>query len=100
MAATAQDTTTTLRITRTFNAPRDKVFKAWTDSQALMRWFAPSDDFSVPFAEVDLRVGGSYRIQMKAPNGDLHTVKGRYREVIVPEKVGLHLGVGGRRILR
>jgi uncharacterized protein YndB with AHSA1/START domain len=41
----------------------------------------------VPLAEVDLRVGGTYRIQMKAPDGELHTVGGVYREVAAPEKL-------------
>ena len=39
------------------------------------------------FAEVDLRVGGAYRIQMKAPDGQMHTVGGIYREVVQPQKL-------------
>lgn len=78
---------TTLQIKRTFAAPREKVFTAWTDPKELTRWFAPSDDCSIPVAEVDLRVGGRYRIQMTAPNGDVHTVGGTFRDVIVPERL-------------
>src|SRR5437879_13909565 len=81
MATKTQPSDTTLQIKRTFAAPREKVFRAWTDPKALTRWFAPSDDFSTPLAEVDVRVGGKYRIQMKAPDGVLHTVIGVYREV-------------------
>ncbi len=72
---------TTLRITRRFAAPRDKVFQAWTDPEALKRWFAPSEDYSTPQAEVDLRAGGTYRIQMKAPDGAIYAVKGTYKDV-------------------
>jgi len=78
---------TTLTITRTFNAKREAVFKAWTDPQALIRWFAPSDDFATPVVDVDLRVGGRYRIQMKAPDGGSHTVHGTYREVTPPTRL-------------
>src|SRR5262249_55622945 len=78
---------TTLTITRTFNAKPEAVFKPWTDPQALMRWFAPSDDFTTPVAEVDPRVGGRYRIQMKDPAGQFHTVRGTYREVTPPARL-------------
>ena len=78
---------TILKIKRTFAAPREKVFRAWTDPKELTRWFAPSDDYSTPLAEVDLRVGGTYRIQMKSPDGETMTVKGTYREVVIPEKL-------------
>ena len=78
---------TTLKIKRTYAAPRDKVFRAWTDPKELTSWFAPSDDYSTPLAEVDLRVGGSYRIQMKTADGVTYTVKGAYREVRPPERL-------------
>lgn len=87
MAGKITQPDTTLRITRTFAAPREKVFRAWTDPKELKRWFAPSDDFSTPIAEVDLRVGGKYRIQMKAPDGQVHTMHGTYREVTPPAKL-------------
>lgn len=64
---------TMLRITRRFTAPRGKVFQAWTDPHALMQWFAPSDDYSTLLAEVDPRIGGSYRIAMKALDGMIYT---------------------------
>ena len=52
-----------------------------------MQWFAPADNFSTPLAEVDLRVGGSYRIQMKDPSGETHTVGGEYREIRKSERL-------------
>jgi uncharacterized protein YndB with AHSA1/START domain len=72
---------TVLRITRRFAAPCEKVFQAWTDPERLKRWFAPSDDYSTPHADVDLRVGGTYRIQIKAPDGAIYTAKGSYKEI-------------------
>jgi len=77
----------TLQIKRTFKAPRDKVFKAWTDPTVLKQWFAPSDDFSVPIADIDLRVGGKYRIAMQAPDGAQHIAIGTYREVAPSQKL-------------
>lgn len=72
----------TLCLKRTFNAPREKVFRAWTEPQALKRWFAPSERMSTPVAEVDLRVGGRYRIEMVNPEGKRHGVSGVYREIV------------------
>ncbi len=78
----------TLNLTRTYSAPRDDVFRAWTEPEALKRWFAPSDEFSTPIAEVDLRVGGAYRIGMKPPDQeDMFIVVGTYREVQPPERL-------------
>ena len=87
MASRSSTADTTLQIKKTIAASREKVFQAWTDPKALTRWFAPSDEFSTPLVEVDVRVGGKYRIQMKAPDGGLHTVGGVYREVKPPEKL-------------
>ena len=78
---------TTLQLNRTFTAPRARVFKAWTKTEELKKWFAPSDEYSVPFAEVDLQVGGKYRIGMKSPSGDTHIAVGTYREIKNPEKL-------------
>jgi len=87
MCNTPSHPDTILRITRTFPAPHEKVFQAWTDPKALTRWFAPSDEYATPLVEVDLRVGGKYRIEMKAPDGEVHKVGGLYREVKPPEKL-------------
>jgi len=87
MPSARSDAGTSLRITRTFAAPREKVFKAWTDPAALKKWFAPGDDYATLIAEVDLRVGGRYRIQIRSPKGHLNTVAGVYREIEPPEKL-------------
>ena len=87
MATSTQTSATTLQISKTFQANREKVFKAWTTPEALKQWFGPTDGFTVPSAEVDLRIGGKYRLQMKAPDGAVHTVGGVYREVAAPEKL-------------
>lgn len=81
------DTAPALRITRTYAAPPEKVYAAWTDPQALKCWFAPSDAFQTPEVEADVRVGGRYRIVMRASDGEWHRVGGIYREVAPPRKL-------------
>lgn len=76
-----------LKITRSLKAPREKIFRAWTEPEAMKKWFAPNDQFSIPLVEVDLRVRGRYRIDMKSPDGQTHTVAGVYREIRAPDKL-------------
>ncbi len=76
-------------IKRRVAAPRERVFQAWTDAEHLRRWFFPSvDGNAVPHAEVDLRVGGHYRITLHAPDGNITAmVGGTYHEVHPPAKL-------------
>jgi uncharacterized protein YndB with AHSA1/START domain len=55
-----------LVITRVFDAPVQAVWKAWTDSQDIMQWWGPTG-FTCPLAEIDLRVGGTSLVCMRAP---------------------------------
>ncbi len=87
MADPKSSPATTLRVERTFAAPREKVFRAWTDPEELKKWFGPVG-YSTLIAEVDLRVGGQYRLGMrKLPNGEIFYLVGMYREVRPPEKL-------------
>jgi uncharacterized protein YndB with AHSA1/START domain len=76
-------------IKRRVTAPRERVFQAWTKAEHLQRWFFPSTNGeAMPHVEVDLRVGGRYRITMQAPDGDITAmVGGTYHEVHPPEKL-------------
>ena len=76
-----------ISIVSQFKCAPDKVWRAWTDPQAMKQWFAPSDAFSVLLAEADVRVGGRYRIVMKSPEGEEHDVSGTYREVVRGKKL-------------
>ena len=81
-------TETTLHLERTFEAPPERVFDAWTNPEVLRRWWAAGPDFETPLAEVDLRPGGRYRLSMRNPaTGDVFTVFGEYREVRRPERL-------------
>jgi uncharacterized protein YndB with AHSA1/START domain len=87
MAKAQSSPETTLQVKRTFASPREMVFRAWTEPAELARWFAPSDDYSTIVPELDLRVGGKYRLEMHHKKGNVHKLAGTYREIKPPEKV-------------
>ncbi len=76
----------TLEIRRTLAAPRERVFNAWTRAEELRKWFAPGP-LTTAVAESDLRVGGRYRITMRAPDGKEHTVSGVYQIIDPPKRL-------------
>ena len=76
-----------LSIVRRFEATPEKVWHALTQPEAIKQWMGPSDEFKVPVAEADLRIGGRYRIVMQSPDGELHDVSGVYREIVPPRKL-------------
>jgi uncharacterized protein YndB with AHSA1/START domain len=82
-AATAD---TVLFITRVFDAPRTLVFNAWTDPAQAACWWGPQG-FTTLFCEMDARVGGSYRLGMRSPEGTDHIKQGIYREIVEPERL-------------
>jgi uncharacterized protein YndB with AHSA1/START domain len=75
-----------LTITRVFNAPRELVFKAWTDPKELAKWWGPKT-FTIPVCEVDLKPGGALRIVMRAPDGAEYPMKGVFREIVPPSRL-------------
>jgi len=75
-----------LTITRVFDAPRELVFKAWTDSAHGSEWSAPRG-FTVAVLEADLRPGGAWRLCMRTPEGQELWVGGVYREIVPPERI-------------
>ena len=86
MAATTKAPTETLEIRRTFNAPRQRVYDAWTKADQMKKWVGPGPMEAV-VAEADVRVGGKYRIHLRNPNGTEHRAIGEYRVVDPPKKV-------------
>jgi len=76
-----------LTITRVFDAPREVVFAAWTEPEHLKRWWGPRG-FTTPACEVDLRVGGAWKIVMRFPDGvNEHIMEAVYREIVPPERI-------------
>lgn len=80
------DTKQSLKLSRIIKASPDRVFSAWTDPEQIKRWSAP-EGMSIPEAEVDLTVGGTYRIRMESPEGNVHTAYGTYREIVPFERL-------------
>jgi uncharacterized protein YndB with AHSA1/START domain len=77
-----------LVIERTFDAPADDVFEAWTSEEVLRRWFHGEPEWETPTAEVDLRVGGSLRLVMRDPKaGEDHGASGEYMVVDPPRRL-------------
>jgi uncharacterized protein YndB with AHSA1/START domain len=75
-----------LVVERTFQASRERVFRAWTDPMQMSRWFAPVG-MVAQGVEVDLRVGGKFRVGMRGPDGVTHFAFGFYREIHDPERL-------------
>jgi uncharacterized protein YndB with AHSA1/START domain len=83
-----------LTIVREFNAPRERVFAAFTDPGMMVRWWGPYG-FTTPLCELDARSGGTIRIQMRGADGTTYPMlNGVYREFVPPERLVLHLTPG------
>lgn len=77
-----------LRIERTFQAPVEKVFDAWTSEEVLGRWLHANAAWETPVAKVDLRVGGTIRIVMRDPVArEDHGARGEYRQIDRPHRL-------------
>ena len=78
----------TVRIERTFQAPVERVFDAWTSAEVIRRWWQAELSWETSEAEVDLRVGGVVRVVMRDPDRDVeHGGGGRYTEIERPTRL-------------
>lgn len=88
---TRDDTTITLPsdtemlIKRSFNAPRELVWKAMTTPEHVRHWYGPRGT-EITKCEIDLRVGGKWRFVMRAPDGREVGFRGEYREILAPKR--------------
>ncbi len=73
-------------ITRVLDAPRERVFKAWTDPEDFARWWGPNG-FTTPACRMDVRPGGVLHYCMRSPEGRDFWGKGIYREIVEPERI-------------
>lgn len=79
---------TELRIERTFDAPAEAVFEAWTSVEVLKRWWHAEHHWETPHAEVDLRVGGAIHVTMRDPGtGAEYGGGGEFTEIRPPERL-------------
>lgn len=75
-----------LTVTRNINAPRELVFKAWTDKNMLEKWWGPYG-FTNPVCEIEVKAGGGIYIDMKGPDGTIYPMDGEFHEIIPNEKI-------------
>jgi uncharacterized protein YndB with AHSA1/START domain len=83
---TPQPRQLTVNLTQVLPAPPPRVFRALTDPRELAQWWGPNG-FRTPGVELDLRVGGSYRIAMQPPEGELFYLQGEFQEVDPPSRL-------------
>ena len=87
MATDSPRSRPSLLLVRTYRAPPEKVWRAWTEPEALKHWIGPDAANEVLVAEVDLRVGGRYRLVFTTPDGEQHDARGVYREIVPGRKL-------------
>ena len=82
---------TELVLTRTFDAPRDLVWKAWTDPKHLARWWGPAG-FTTTTSRIEIRTGGQWRFVMHGPDGRDYENLITFDEIVEPERIAYHHG--------
>ncbi len=77
-----------LVLRRTYKAPRDRVFEAWTTPEIASTFLGPGDVEAVD-VRMDVRPGGGYSITMQRPQGEPYIATGVYREIVVPKRLSM-----------
>ena len=86
MSKTAQKPDPELTVTRHFDAPRARVFEAWTSAEHIRQWLCP-EGFTIPECTVDFREGGAFDVCMRGPDGTDHWSRGTWVEIAQPERL-------------
>ncbi len=81
-------------ITRVFDAPRELMWKMWTDPRHLAQWWGPRK-LTTRVEKLEPRVGGAYKFVMELPDGTQYPMKGVYREVVEPERLVYSVDTSG-----
>ena len=76
-----------LHLKRTFAAPRERVFRAWTNAKEFTLWFHPTTDHTTVITQLDVKIGGKYSLEMHHKNGAVHRLSGSYQQIKPPEKL-------------
>lgn len=72
-------------VERVLDAPRELVWRAWTEPEHFMRWYGPKG-FTMPTCEIDFRVGGRHLFGLRSPDGWAYWTTGVYREIVPLER--------------
>ncbi len=92
--AVKPETAGPVELSRTYAVARAKVFAAWTSAEHIKRWFSP-ENYTVPNAKVEPRVGGAFDVCMRAPDGQEHWSRGRFLEIVDNERLVMEMSVIG-----
>lgn len=76
----------TVTVTRVLDAPRELVFRLWTEPKHMAAWWGPHN-FENPRCELDVRPGGAIRIDMRGPDGTVYPMTGTFREIMPPRRL-------------
>jgi uncharacterized protein YndB with AHSA1/START domain len=76
-----------LQLRRTFAAPREHVFRAWTDARVFAEWFHPTTEHTTVITRLNVKVGGNYTLEMHHKDGNVHKLSGTYQQIKPPEKL-------------
>ena len=87
MATPQSQPENSLQLRRTFAAPRERVYRAWTDAKEFALWFHPTTDHSTIITQLDFKVGGNYSLEMHHKDGNVHKLSGTYQQIKPPEKL-------------
>ena len=87
MATAQSQPETSLQVKRIFAAPRERVYRAWTDPKQFALWFHPTSDYNTVITQMDPREGGGYSLEMHHKGGNVHKLRGKYRQVNPPDKL-------------
>ena len=79
-------------VERTYPTTRETVFRAWTTTEAVKRWFCPVG-YTIPEAKIDAREGGAFDLRMQSPEGESHWIRGRFVEVDAPKRLVIDMKV-------
>ncbi len=75
-----------VKVSRTFNAPIERVWSNWNDPETIKRWWGPKG-YSAPVIQNDIRVGGAFLFSMKSPSGEVHYNTGTYTDIALNKKI-------------
>lgn len=84
---TTEDSTETLRIRRIIPATKERLFRAWTEPEQVTRWWTIGEGWRAEFAEIDLRVGGRFKVRNRPRAGEPILITGEFLEVEPPDKL-------------
>lgn len=82
----ARKTSATVHVERILPAPVEKIWKLWNDPESMKQWWGPKD-YSAPVIKNDFRVGGSFLLSMRSPQGEIFWNTGTYKEIVTNKKI-------------